>query len=146
MALSSSESLPPRLCEPFKTRQTPFGLSGCIRYERGLLGVDNWLWVLLREARQPRQCPVLPRNIELVANAVHQELVLLRGLPDRLRFFHLFYEAGRGGQPRWTLREVLFIRQNGWYALGSWVQVRPETWERFNAAWSLEAQPPRRLP
>lgn len=130
--------------EPFRVRRAAVGVDDAVAYERAFLEVDECTWVVVREARAQGQAPVLHRCFEAVANAIHQELVLLRKQPDRLRFFHLYYEMKGGQGVQWNAREVLFIRRQGIYSLGTWVSIRPETWEQFNAAWSLSSQQPSR--
>ncbi len=137
---------PTALHEPFRLRFLPDGLDGSVPYERGLLQVKDCLWVVVREARSKEGPPVLHRCFEGVANAIRQELVHLKGYPDELRFFHLYYEMTAREGVRWNAREVLFVRRDGQYTLGTWVTIRPETWAAFNAAWSLAEQPPSRLP
>lgn len=130
--------------EPFRVRHAAVSLNEAVAYERAFLEVDECTWVVVREARLPGHPPALHRCFEAVANAVRQELVFLKRQPDQLRFFHLYYEM-RGDQGvHWSAREVLFIRRNDCYALGTWVSIRPEAWDQFNAAWNLSSQKPSR--
>lgn len=131
----------------FLSRQTVLGLTEQLVYEQAAVCVDGWVWVVLRDAAdQERPVPVVQRYFEAIANAAYQELVLLRGLPEKLRFFHCGYEMRSTGNLSWVLREVLFVRKEGSYRLGTWTAPSDEAVFRLSETLGLTAGPQRTLP
>ncbi len=139
--------MPPDQLE-FRPRQVPLGYTENLGYERALLNVEGWTWVVLREDRRrlPGSRPVLTSCFEYIANAIRTELVFVQGNPDRLRFFHCTYQMPQTGQLGWSVREVLLRRVDGLYAWASWAADNPEASSRISEALSLSRQPQRTLP
>lgn len=134
--------------QDFRTRQVPLGYTENLGYERALLTVEDWTWVVLREDRKrlPGCRPVLTSCFEYIANAIRTELVVLQGNPDRLRFFHCSYQMPQTGQLDWSVREVLLRRVDGLYAWASWAADNPDVTRRISEALNLSRQPQRMLP